>query len=260
MKNYIKNIFSKKDKINAGWAFFAFAARIVGFFVGCGLARFVVYNLALIDAGRKSSLDIKTWLFYEKAFEQPIILVGSIMSLVFLVVVARRIFSDLLKDRSMIGAAWVVGRARDIFLGIFVGAILAVLFFYISNVVNGNSLPTEQFWQFLAKESAYAGGMLIIATIDGVIVGPITEELMYRGIILAGFNKSFGLIWGGILTTMFFILIHGSRLGSLTFLIELLGTSIAFLLIRLRTGAIGPAIALHSTFNFATLICQGIPV
>jgi len=257
MKKYFKNIFSKKDKLNAGWAFFASATYCFGVIVGFAFAYVAVLGFALIDPNRTTSLDFNTSHYYVKSFEQPIFLFGHIMGLVYLVILAKRIFPDFLKDRSMTGAAWVAGKAKDNFMGIFIGVILAILYFYISSFFNGNSPDTERLWQW-AEKGAYFKVTIIILIINSIIMFPLAEELMFRGIILAGFNRSFGLIWGCILTTILFISIHGSSLERLNFQITILCISIAFLLIRLKTGAIGPAIALHSTYNLVNLILNEI--
>jgi len=256
MKNYINNIFSKKNEINAGWAFFAFAVYHIGCFVGSILANFVVVVIALLlNQDRTTSLDLATFHYYQTAFLRPMLLFDNIIGLLFFVIVARHIFSNLLKDRSTIGAAWVSGSTKNIFIGIFLGVVFAITFIYIHNVFYSNSPHAMNFWQFMTEEKrAYFRIILIIVLIDSSILSPIIEELMFRGIILAGFNKSFGIIWGCILTTMFFILIHGSKLGKLDFLITTLFISIVLLLIRIRTSAVGPAIAFHISYNLVNCI------
>jgi membrane protease YdiL (CAAX protease family) len=88
------------------------------------------------------------------------------------------------------------------------------------------------------------------------MIAPVTEELMVRGILYAGFNKSFGLYWSFILIIMFDAFMHGSRLASLPFLINLLSISVFSLLFRLKTRALGPLIALHIAHNATIMLFE----
>ncbi len=257
MKNYFKKILSEKFEINAGWAFFVIAIFYIGFLVGYVLAGFFVLVLALLDPRSTNSLDIHTLHLYQAAYLKPTILFEHVIGLIFMVGVAKRIFANLLKDRSTIGAAWVSGSTKNIFISVFLGTVFAVTYVYINNVFYGNIPQALHFWQFITEEKSIDFRIiLIIVLIDCSILTPIIEELMFRGIILAGFNKSFGTIWGCILTTISFVLFHDIKLLRLDFLISILCIAIALLLIRLRTRAIGPAIAFHISYNLVNFICM----
>jgi membrane protease YdiL (CAAX protease family) len=177
----------------------------------------------------------------------------DITGLVFLILLARRIFPDSLKDGSPTGAAWVAGRTRDIIAGLFAGVIFAALFIFLSNVLEGKS-PLTMHWMILfTKESGYFSIVSVMTMIQIIIIAPVFEELMIRGILYAGFNKSFGLYWSFILIIIFNVFMHGDRLASLPYLITLLCISTFSLLFRLKTRALGPLIAMHIAHNAATV-------
>ena len=174
-----------------------------------------------------------------------IISVISILTLSFFLVRSQ------LKDRTINGAAWVLGSRRELVTGLFIGLLIATAFLIMRNV-NISNLTILKYrdlsliFKFLA----------IVYTIIFVTVVPAFEELLYRGIILGGFNCSFGPIYEGILTTLLFIGMHiPSIITSGTFLfIAICSLSLTTLWIRLKTGAVGPAIAIHFSYNFIVAI------
>jgi membrane protease YdiL (CAAX protease family) len=93
-------------------------------------------------------------------------------------------------------------------------------------------------------------GILVV-----VVLGPVTEEMLFRGILFGGFQKSFGRIAAIILTTVLFIAIH---LPGLTYyaptILAIGALAGAALWLRLRFGAIGPAIAVHASYNLMVVL------
>jgi hypothetical protein len=144
MSNFLKNIFSKKDNINAGWALFAFAFYNIGAILGGFPAVLIDLGLALMDTHRGFALDQKSFVTYVGIFKPLNNLIMDITGLVFLILLAKRIFPDFLKDGSPTGAAWVAGRTRDIFAGIFAGVFFTVLFFSLSNILDGHVPLTKR--------------------------------------------------------------------------------------------------------------------
>jgi membrane protease YdiL (CAAX protease family) len=256
MANCVRNIFSKKNEINAGWALFAVAFFLIGTLVSGFPAVLIDLGLALMDTHREFALDQQSFVTYVGIFNPLNILIGDITGLVFLVLLARRIFPDHLKDGSPTGAAWIAGRTRDIFAGIFAGVFFAVLLLCLSYVLDGNVPFTKRWWQFFTNENIFIRLAYISTAIGCTIIVPVTEELMISGILYAGFNKSFGLTWGFILTLTFYVLMHGDKLASLPFLITVLCISTFALSFRRKTGTLGPLIAMHIAHNAAIIFCE----
>jgi hypothetical protein len=78
-----------------------------------------------------------------------------------------------------------------------------------------------------------------------VVLAPVVEELIFRGVIFSGFKKNFRPIWAVILSALLFALFHLNpwQLGP-TFLLGLL---LGF--VRLRTGSLLAAIFTHALHN-----------
>jgi membrane protease YdiL (CAAX protease family) len=88
-----------------------------------------------------------------------------------------------------------------------------------------------------------------------VVLAPVVEELIFRGVIFSGFTKNFRPVWAVILSALLFALFHLNpwQLGP-TFLLGLL---LGF--VRLRTGSLLAAIfthALHNGMIFFTVMHQ----
>jgi membrane protease YdiL (CAAX protease family) len=84
----------------------------------------------------------------------------------------------------------------------------------------------------------------------GAFFSPVLEEILFRGVLYGGYRKSFGGAWAAVLTTVLFAGIHfpqAIRYPPQSVSCVLL--SVAALWCKLRAGAIGPAIAVHSGAN-----------
>ena len=83
-----------------------------------------------------------------------------------------------------------------------------------------------------------------------VVVAPLLEETMFRGVMMAGFSRSFGAPVGVLICTALFVLSHLDALiwfwpqGVALTTLALLATWL-----RLKTRSIFPAIALHAGYN-----------
>lgn len=84
----------------------------------------------------------------------------------------------------------------------------------------------------------------------GLLSAPFFEELIFRGVLFGFTNAGFGFVCAVLLTTGGFVLPHywdrELRLWSFSVLLVISGLT---LWIRLRKGAVGPAIGLHIVHN-----------
>jgi membrane protease YdiL (CAAX protease family) len=83
-----------------------------------------------------------------------------------------------------------------------------------------------------------------------VLFYPTAEEILFRGILFGGSRKSFGPVWAAVLTTFLFLLGHLPKVSyDISTHAGVCGLAAAALWCRLRSGAIGPAIAVHMGYN-----------
>ncbi len=95
----------------------------------------------------------------------------------------------------------------------------------------------------------------IMAAFGMIVLAPLNEEILFRGVLYSGFTKTFGRFLAAVLVTCLFALIHFSVIGSgywldipVLFLISSL-----LILVRVLSGSLYPAMSLHAGFNSALI-------
>lgn len=105
---------------------------------------------------------------------------------------------------------------------------------------------------------------LAIVMLFGVVLGPIYEELFFRGFLFPLLAKSFGALAGVLLSAFLFGLLHGAQYDwawQQVTLVTLAGVAFGF--VRHRTGSTAASTILHGCFNLtqfvAFLVLRGAP-
>ena len=95
------------------------------------------------------------------------------------------------------------------------------------------------------------GGALALLSMGllTVFLGPLTEEIQFRGVLLAGLTASWGVAAASVVVTVGFVAMHLP--GDLEGTAWHTAFAIGVLAVRLATGAVGPAFALHAGSNGA---------
>jgi uncharacterized protein len=93
-------------------------------------------------------------------------------------------------------------------------------------------------------------GSLIAVLVFVVVLGPIFEELVFRGFLLPLLVRTFGRIAGILLTALPFALLHGAQNEWAWQQITMIGIAgAAFGYAKFRTGSTAASTLLHSGFN-----------
>ena len=75
---------------------------------------------------------------------------------------------------------------------------------------------------------------------------PPVEELLFRGVAYGGLHRSWGPVWAAVVTTVVFVGLH---MGEIRYFwpaaLSLAAVASMALVLRLRTQAMGPPVALH---------------
>ena len=132
-----------------------------------------------------------------------------------------------------------LGLALAAYVAIFVGAGLLLIAFGAQDEQG----LTPEAWDS-SRAGAYAANFLAVA-----LVGPVVEELMYRG---AGMHllARFGVPFAVVATSITFGLAHGLVLALAA--LTLFGLVTA--LLRLRTDSVYPCVLVHCAFNATSLV------
>jgi membrane protease YdiL (CAAX protease family) len=134
------------------------------------------------------------------------------------------------------------------------GPLLAITIGLIGNILQTPEVPLP-FQKMLDNRPTVA-----LFAIFVVVLGPLCEELAFRGFLMPLLVRSFGPATGIIATGFLFGSLHGPEYGwhwQHALLISVAG--MVFGWVRYRTGSTAAAVAMHSTYNltqFAAFLVQ----
>ena len=249
----------KPDTSRLTWlnALIISAMSLLSYFVILALCTyFISFKMAETYAITYKITDINE---LTKLIKPEVILYSDIISLLFeaIVLIALSLFlikKDLFKTDKY-NSAWVLGNLSDILYGAGYG-IIALLIVCVLNMNSLFNLPLQSDEELSRLTDIYNNKGIYFTAISNFILFSIsspTEELLFRGILLGGLSKLMKLPVAILISSVLFALIHFPYDNSLEILLYL---SLAFLAIwlRLKSKAIGPAIAMHITYNYGVLI------
>ncbi len=125
--------------------------------------------------------------------------------------------------------------------------VLAVLFLcviFIAKLLNYTP-PPEPIYELIFKEER--PHLLIVISAMIALIGPIIEEIFFRGFLYSALKKSLNVTAAMVITACIFSLLHTNVLGFVP--IVALGIFLAYL--REKTGSLIPSIAVHIMHNAA---------
>lgn len=113
----------------------------------------------------------------------------------------------------------------------------------------------EEMLEAYAEESQYITGsdtgITLTVILSNMIIAPVVEELIFRGLILSRLKRAVPVVWAVVISSAIFGLAHG----------QIIWMAYAFVLgvvlsvVAIRTESVAAAILLHAVFNvFGTVI------
>ncbi|MGI6123289.1 MAG: CPBP family intramembrane glutamic endopeptidase [Acetivibrionales bacterium] len=121
---------------------------------------------------------------------------------------------------------------------------------FISQFLGSLPIPENVFNEYAQATSLLGNEITLVQILSVVIVAPIVEEILYRGLIMKSLQIGMPVVIALIIQALIFGLMHGQLLWICyaTFLGVLLA------IIRLRYKSLYPSILLHMSFNAANYI------
>jgi membrane protease YdiL (CAAX protease family) len=183
----------------------------------------------------------------------PLSILQPVLGGIATVLMSFWLFPNCVKDRGPNGAALVRGSWKAIAEGFAIGLIVAAGVILMTKIVSnhvhyGDVSP-------VVRMLSRPGLWRLLSVVTVVLFAPPAEEIVFRGILFGGYRKSFGPVWATMLTTFLFLLLHLPKVSYyLPALAGVSGAALAALWCRLRSGAIGPAIAVHMGGNTLSVI------
>ena len=98
-----------------------------------------------------------------------------------------------------------------------------------------------------------SGSLTMVSLIEYVILAPLFEELVFRGLLFAILRRKFRFLPAGLISAMIFGLAHGYGVVGL---ISVCWSGVLWAWIYEKTGSLGPGILAHAINNF--LVCLAV--
>ncbi len=164
---------------------------------------------------------------------------------------------------------------KSLLIAFFIGLLVSVLIYFLGKLLYGNSY--ENWYQYIGKSyriplQINPNDKLILFAImafTGMTFSPIGEELLFRGIIHASFEKSIGERNASLVDSSAFALVHISHFGlvfinnqwafytipAIIWVLCMFLVSLLFFKFKKLSGSILGAIICHAAFNLGMTYC-----
>jgi membrane protease YdiL (CAAX protease family) len=234
----------------------ASATLILLSFVGTQIICVVCFGLLILGIARYHQIsDIEHVLRLTEVVQPALLISAPLFGVVGVIWVTWKIVPSSFKDTGPNGAALICGGWGTLAKGFLVGSVFGACMSLLNKAINF-PLGIEDLGG-LARMGSSSGLTQAAWIFIVVVLSPLNEEILCRGVLFGGYRKSFGGAWATVLTTLVFLLFHlpqGIRYPPLLFSCTAL--SVVALWCRLRAGAIGCAVAVHMGANsYAYLFC-----
>ena len=187
------------------------------------------------------------------SLQLPYTVVALIVASTVMILLSIKYGKEQIRNRSNKGIAWVAGNRSYVLLGLVSGLIVATLYIFMAvNFFPPD--PNAPLSPLLTM--VYNDGMSRIFWVFFVLIlAPPVEEFLFRGVLISGYSRSFGIIKASVLSTVLFVLIHSfEAIYYLPAYIGITGIGILALVLRLKSRALGPSVAAHFGYNLIITI------
>ena len=218
------------------------ALAILAGYVAAQFLGGALVGLAVLAAGGPSSSEIL------RELAGPAALTGMLCAGAFLWLALRALGGGRLRDTSECGIAWARGGDAGLWVGVGAGAAVAAVTFEFALVW----FPPEPGMPLgpMAELTSTPGPGRVYLLVIALALAPLLEELLFRGVLLAGLSSSWGRGPAAAVTTLAFVALHASELvyyWAAAF--GVVALALLALWLRIRFQALGPAVAAHFTYN-----------
>ena len=217
--------------------------------VRVGISAVVVLLLSLLASGIGLVVGIE--LGFGDTLSLGIAMVLGYMPVVLWASISARRWGtgDLLGDLGL--------RARWVDLGwgpvIWIGAITAQI--VLGALILAVDIPTVSNTEGISEMSGQRGDLLVLA-FGAVVLAPVIEELVFRGLLMRSLLGVMGAPWAILIQAVLFGLVHlnpEAGLANIGLVIILTGVGVVLGVGAHRLGRLAPSIIAHAIFNAVVL-------
>lgn len=218
---------------------------IIIFFSAQFLASLVVYLYPL--SRHWSMLQASNWLSNSVAGQFSFVLIAESLTV-------AAVYGWLWKFKSNFGAIGLKRpRLRDLAYGLLAAPLYYLLYALLLSIATKYFSINVNQQQNIGFDNVHGSWPLILTFISLVILAPIAEEILMRGMMYTSLKKLLRPLWAAILTSLIFAAAHlpeGGSGGPLwVAAIDTFTLSLVLCYLRDKTGSLWSAITLHSLKN-----------
>lgn len=228
---------------------------------GAIAALVVTVNLLLKDAPHSAA---STATQVQATLQQPavsaaVVLLTLIVAAPLTLLYARRSWPALWSHASPPGFGFAtLPRWRYFALAVVLGIAAPVLGGWLTELLAGGQTITQDVQQLGIRTPLMLRIPLALIVIS---LGPLVEELLFRGVLLSALIQRWGIGWAILSSSLIFALVHLQGLGFLWYAVPdlaLLAAGLAWL--RLRSNSIWPSVLAHAVNNLLAVLAWFIAV
>lgn len=168
--------------------------------------------------------------------------------LVAVLVVLRMATRGLGWPGALARIGWTWPRPRHLVVGAVLGLALSAV--YLLVLLRRFPPAPDQPWGPFVTAAMAPGWPRTVWALTAVFVAPPVEELVFRGVLWAGFSRGLGPLAAGALVTALFAAFH--MLEAFAYwpaLVMIAAVGAAAVVVRAVAGSLPPAMALHGAYN-----------
>jgi len=141
--------------------------------------------------------------------------------------------------------------AKGLFYGLAVIPPVVLLSNVISTVTEalGYTTRSQNVFDWL-NDGSVSNGTRVFMMLAAVLIAPVAEEALFRGILLPSLLKFRSLTWAALASSFYFALVHLHAPS----LFPLIGLGLAFSAAYAKTGSLLTPIIMHALFNATSLL------
>jgi len=208
--------------------------------VGAQLVGVVVVSLVFRVSTQAGDLQRATIL--------PAAIVGTLLGVVVVARMIRRSFSDRPWREALRAVGVTRAPRRELAASAALGAVLSVV--YVLILTRMAPPDPERTWGPVVQAVSAGGPQQVLWVVLAVAIAPPVEEFVFRGVLFQGLANSWGRAKSAIIVTGIFALFHIPETGSYwPAILAITIMAVLVMVVRLRYGSLGPAVAMHMAYN-----------
>ena len=183
----------------------------------------------------------------------PGTLAGHVIGALVAFRMARRTLAGPIASGALVSIGWARASSRDLLRASVAGVGLGLVYVFV--LVPAFPPSSDHELGPLASAAIAGGWARHVWAVLAVVVAPPVEEFVFRGVLLTGFRRSWGLAPAGVFVSVLFVAIHFSEIANTG--AAIVGVALvtgATLIARLAGRSLAPAIALHASYNLALVV------